>query len=124
MVNFLKSWPFLSASFVQAAIALLAAFGLSLTPGQTGSVEAAAAAVLALLVAPHVKETVVPLAIGALTAAGAVLVAFKVPHITAGEVAAIVAALTALLGVQGHSAVTNNLLAGQRAVAKERRARL
>ena len=124
-MKFLRSFPFLSAATVQAVLAFVMAAGwFHPTAGQTGAIEAAAAAVLALLVAPHVKETVVPLAIGALTAAGAVLVAFKVPHITAGEVAAIVAALTALLGVQGHSAVTNNLLAGQRAVAKERRARL
>jgi hypothetical protein len=114
MLKFLKSWPFLSASFVQAALALVVALGFHLTAGQTGAIEAAAAAVLALLVAPHVEETVVPLAIGALTAAGAVLVAFKTPHVTSGEVAAVVAALAALLGVQGHTAVTNKVLAAGR----------
>jgi len=113
-MKFLRSWPFLSATFVQAALALVVALGFHLTATQTGSIEAVAAAVLALLVAPHVEETVVPLFIGALTAIGALLVAFRVPHVTSGEVAAVVAALAALLGVQGHSAVTNKVLANAR----------
>jgi ribose/xylose/arabinose/galactoside ABC-type transport system permease subunit len=113
-MKFLKSWPFLSAAFVQAALAMVVAFGFHLSARQTGSIEAAAAAVLALLVAPHVKEVVVPLAIGALTAMGALLVAFKLPHVSSAEVSAFVAALVALLGMHGHSAVTNKLLQGQR----------
>lgn len=122
MLKFLRSWPFLSSATVQAGLALAVALGLHLTAVQTGSIEAAAAAILALAVAPHVKERVVPLAIGALTAIGAVLVAFRAPHVTAGEVSAIVAVLAALLGLQGHSAVTNKLLAGERAAARARRA--
>jgi len=121
VLKFLKSWPFLSASVVQAALGLVVALGWHLTAVQTGSIEAAAAAVLALLVAPHVKETVVPLAIGTLTAIGALLVAFRVPHITSGEVASIVALAAALLGVQGHSAVTNNVLAAERAQRRRER---
>src|SRR5690348_13257299 len=120
-MKFFKSWPFLSASVVQAALALVVALGFHLTAVQTGSIEAAAAAVLALLVAPHVKETVVPLAIGALTAVGALLVAFRAPHVTSGEVAAIVAFLSSLLGVQGHSAVTNNVLSAERALRRRER---
>ena len=117
-MKFLKSYPFLSAAFVQAALALVVALGFNLTAGQTGTIEAAAAAVLALLVAPHVKETVVPLAIGALTAIGALLVAFGVPHVSSALVAAVVAAVAALLGVQGHSAVTNKALAADRERAR------
>jgi hypothetical protein len=124
MSKFLRSWPFLSASVVQAALALVVALGFHLTAVQTGSIEAAAAAILALLVAPHVKEAVVPVAIGALTAIGALLVAFKTPHITAGEVSAVVALVAAFLGVQGHSAVTNKALAADRAAAKAERQRL
>jgi hypothetical protein len=114
MIKFLKSWPFLSASFVQAALALVVALGFHLTAVQAGSIEAAAAAVLALVVAPHVRETVVPLAIGALTAIGALLVAFGTPHVTGKEVAAVVGLVAAFLGVQGHSTVTNKVLAAQR----------
>jgi len=117
-MRFFRSYPFLSASVVQAALALVVALGLHLTAVQAGSIEAAAAAVLALLVAPHVKETVVPLAIGALTAIGALLVAFRAPHVTAGEVSAVIALVAALLGVQGHSAVTNKVLAGERERAR------
>ena len=113
-MKFLKSFPFLSAATVQAALALVVALGFHLTAVQTGSIEAAAAAVLALLVAPHVLETEVPLFIGALTAIGALLVAFRLPHVTSGEVAAVVALVASLLGVQGHSAVTNNVLASER----------
>jgi hypothetical protein len=116
--KFLASFPFLSAAFVQAALALVVALGFHLTAGQTGTIEAAAAAVLALLMAPTVKPFPVPLFTGALTAIGALLIAFKVPHISSGEVAAIVAALTALLGNLGHVAVTNKVLAGERARAK------
>ena len=119
MLRFLKSFPFLSAAFVQAALALVVALGFHLTAVQTGSIEAVAAAVLALLTAPHVLPQEVPLFLGALTAIGALLVAFRVPHITSGEVAAVVAALSALLGTLGHSAVTNKLLAGERRARKE-----
>jgi len=115
-MKFLKSYPFLSATFIQAVLAFVMAAGwFHPTAGQTGAIEAAAAAVLAVLVAPHVKETVVPLALGAVTAIGTLLVAFKVPHVSVAEVSTFVAALTALLGIQGHSAVTNKLLdAGRR----------
>ena len=112
-MNFLRSWPFLSASFVQSALALAVTLGWHLDARQTGSIQAAAAAVLAVLVAPHVKETAIPLFLGALTAIGAVLVAFKVPHVTPAEVSAIVAALSALLGTQGHQMVTNTFLAAK-----------
>ena len=92
MIKFLKSWPFLSAATVQAVLALVVALGWHLTPVQTGSIEAAAAAVLALLTAPLVLPNVVPLFLGALTAIGALLVAFRLPAHTSGEVSAIVAA--------------------------------
>lgn len=124
MIKFLKSFPFLSAATVQAALGLVVALGFHLTAVQAGSVEAAAAAVLALLVAPHVKETVVPLFIGALTALGALAVAFRAPHVTAGEVSAVVALAAALLGLQGHGVVTNKVLAADRATARAERARL
>ena len=118
MSNFLKSFPFLSAAFVQAALALVVALGFHLTAVQTGAIEATAAAILALLTAPHVNHPPVPLFIGALTAIGALLVAFRLPHVTSGEVSAFVAAIAALLGTVGHSAVTNKLLAAERKAAR------
>jgi hypothetical protein len=75
-------------------------------------------------VAPHVKETVVPLFVGALTAIGTLAVAFRAPHVTAGEVSAIVALVAAFLGISGHSAVTNNVLAAGRKARREQAARL
>jgi hypothetical protein len=123
-MKFLKSYPFLSAAFVQAVLALVVALGWHLTAVETGSIEAAAAAVLALLVAPHVLPGVVPVFLGALTAIGALLVAFRVPHVSSGEVSAIVAALAALLGSIGHVAVTSKVLADDRAAERaERRER-
>jgi hypothetical protein len=115
MLKFLKSFPFLSASFVQAVIALVIAMGLHLTAGQTGAIEAAAAAVLALATAPHVTPPPVPLIIGALTAAGALLIAFKIPGVSSAEVSAFVLAISALLGTTGHTAVTSKVLAADRA---------
>jgi ribose/xylose/arabinose/galactoside ABC-type transport system permease subunit len=124
MPRFLRSFPFLSAAFVQSALALAVALGFHLSAVQTGSIEAVAAALLALATAPHVNHPPVPLVIGALTAIGALLVAFRVPHITSGEVAAFVATISALLGLQGHTAVTNNVLAAERRARKERAQRL
>jgi hypothetical protein len=109
MKRFLSSYPFLSAATVQAAIALAIALGWHLTPVQTGSIEAAAAAVLAVLVAASVRPFPVPLFTGALTAIGTLLVAFRAPHITAGGVSAFVAFLAALLGGFGHQAVSTKL---------------
>jgi hypothetical protein len=114
MIRFLKSWPFLFAALIQGALALGVALGFHLTAIQTGSIEAAAAAILAVLTAPHVLPAEVPLFLGALTAIGALLVAFRVPHVTSGEVAAIVAVLSAVLGSLGHVAVVNKVLAAER----------
>jgi hypothetical protein len=113
-MKFLTKYPFLSAGFVQAAIALAVALGFNLTAGQTGAIEAAAAAVLALAVAPHVDPFPVPLFIGALTAVGALLVAFGVHGVTSAEVSAVVAAISALLGTQGHATVNNKAFAAER----------
>lgn len=109
MKRFLSSYPFLSAATVQAAIALAIALGWHLTPVQTGSIEAAAAAVLAVLVAVSVRPFPVPLFTGALLAIGTLLVSFKAPHVTAGGVSAFVAFLAALLGGFGHQAVSTKL---------------
>ena len=119
MLKFLKSFPFLSAATVQAALALVVALGFHLTAVQTGSIEAAAAALLALLTVPHITPFPVPLFVGALTAIGALLVAFKVPNISSGEVSAVVALVAAFLGLQGHGVVTNNLLAAERKARRE-----
>lgn len=123
LVKFLKSFPFLSASTVQAALALAVALGFHLTAVQAGSIEAAAAAVLALLTAPMVKPFPVPLFTGALTAIGALLVAFRAPHVTSGEVSSIVALAAAFLGSVGHVAVTSKQMAKERAAARETRLR-
>src|SRR5215469_4548875 len=109
--KFLASFPILSAATVQAALGLVVALGFHLSAGQTGSIEAAAAAVLALLSAPSVKPFPVPLFTGALAAIGTLLVAYKVPHVDSAEVAAVVALLTAVLGHVGHTAVVNKALA-------------
>jgi hypothetical protein len=109
MKRFLSSYPFLSAATVQAAIALAIALGWHLTPVQTGAIEAAAAAVLAVLVAVSVRPFPVPLFTGALLAIGTLLVSFKAPHVTSGEVSSVVAFLAALLGGFGHSAVNTKL---------------
>jgi len=122
MLKFLRSFPFLSAAFVQSALALVVALGFHLTAVQTGSIEAVAAALLALATAPHVSPPPVPLMLGALTAIGALLVAFRLPNVTSGEVSAIVAALAALLGSIGHGSVTNKVLAAERRERKERAA--
>jgi len=121
IAKFLQSFPFLSAATVQAALGLVVALGFQLTAGQTGTIEAAAAAVLALLTAPTVKPFPVPLFTGALTAIGALLVAFKVPHVNSAEVAALVAFLAALLGTTAHTAVVNKTLSADRAAAKAAR---
>ena len=123
-MKFLKSFPFLSAATVQAALALVVALGFHLTAVQAGSIEAVAAAILALLTAPHVSPPPVPLFVGALTAIGALLVAFRLPHVTAGEVSAVVALVAAFFGLSGHSAVTNNVLAGERERARVNVSRL
>ena len=106
MRRFLLLYPFLSAGTVQALLALAVALGLHLTAVQTGAVEAAAAAILALWVARAARPVPVPLLTGALTAIGALLVAFRVSHVTSGEVSAAVAFLAAVLSGVGHLAAT------------------
>lgn len=118
MSKFLRSFPFLSAATVQAALALVVALGFHLTAVQAGSIAAAAAAVLALLTVPHIRPWPVPLFTGALTAIGTLLVAFRAPHVTSGEVSAFVALIASLLGGIGHTAVVNRVLAADRARAK------
>jgi hypothetical protein len=120
MFKFLRSWPFLSAAVVQAVLALVVTLGFHLTAVQTGAIEAAAAAVLALLSAPLVLPGVVPLFLGALTAVGTLLVAFRFPHITSAGVAAFVTLIASLLGGIGHMAVQNKVLAAERAAQRER----
>lgn len=115
MKRFLSLFPFLSAGTVQAAIALAITLGLHLTSAETGSIEAAAAAVLALWVARNVRPVPVPLFTGTLTAVGALLVAFRVPHVNSGEVSALVAFLAALLSGVGHLAATPSLTLRERA---------
>lgn len=123
-MKFLRSFPFLSAATVQAALAFVVALGFHLTPVQTGSVEAVAAALLALLTAPQVNHPPVPVVVGLVTALGGLLVAFRLPHVTSSEVSAFVLFLSSLLGVAGHAAVVNKVLAKERAKEKEARQRL
>ena len=49
-----------------------------------------------------------------MTALGGLLVAFRAPHVTSAEVPAFVLFLSSLLGVAGHTAVTNKTLAAER----------
>lgn len=99
MKRLLSLEPVLSAGVAQAAIALVVALGFHLTAGQAGSVEAAAAALGALIVALTVKPFQVPALTGALTAIGTLLVAFGLHAVTPGLVSSFNAALVAILAL-------------------------
>jgi hypothetical protein len=104
MKRLLSLEPVLSAGVIQAAIALVVALGFSLTAGQSGAIEAAAAAVAALITALSVRPFQVPALTGALTAVGTLLVAFGVPHVQPSLVSSFNAALVAILAIvlRGH----------------------
>ncbi len=87
--SLLKFEPVLSAGTVQAVLALVVALGFHLSVGVTGSIEAVAAALLALLAASAVDKATPVLFTGLLTAVGTLVIAFGVPHVTSGLVSAV-----------------------------------
>lgn len=97
MKYLLKFEPVFAAGTVQAVLALVVALGFHLSAAVTGSIEAVAAAVLALLVAASVDKITPALFTGLLTAVGTLLIAFGVHHITSGEVSAANALLAIIL---------------------------
>jgi hypothetical protein len=104
MKRLLSLEPVLSAGVVQSAVALVVALGFSLTAGQSGAIEAAAAALGALIMALSVRPFQVPALTGALTAIGTLLVAYGVHGVTPGLVSSFNAALVAILAIvlRGH----------------------
>jgi hypothetical protein len=89
--------PVLSASTVQAVLALIIAVGVHLSPAVTGGIEAVAAALLALVTAASVDKVTPALWTGLVTAVGTLVIAFGVPHVNAGEVSAFNAVLAVVL---------------------------
>jgi hypothetical protein len=68
MVKLFKSEPAAILGAVQAIVALVVAFGLSLSPEQIGSIMAAVAAVVALIVRSQVSPVVDPQPVASLPA--------------------------------------------------------
>jgi ABC-type branched-subunit amino acid transport system permease subunit len=110
---FLRTEPVVITGLVQSLLALGVGLGLSLTAGQTGAVEAASAALLALGAAIAVRPFPVAALTGAVTAVVTVLVAFGVPHISTGEVSSVNAVIVAVLSLvlRGHVTPTVTLAA-------------
>lgn len=100
----LRSEPALVAGVIQAGLGLAVALGLSLTAGQAGALEAAAAGLAAVIVAASTRPVAVPVLTGGLTAIFTCLVAFGVPHATAATVSALNVAVAAVLAIvlRGH----------------------
>ena len=94
---FVKLEPVFAAGTVQAVLALVVALGFHLSAGVTGSIEAVAAAVLALVTAAVVNKTTPVLYTGLLTAVGTLIMAFGVPHVTSGLVSAVNALVAIVL---------------------------
>jgi hypothetical protein len=89
--------PVLSAGTVQAVLALVVALGFTLRPGVTGAIEAAAAALGALIAAAAVDKATPVLYTGLLTAVGTLLIAFGVHGVSSGLVSAVNAVLAIVL---------------------------
>lgn len=105
-MSFITRFPVLTAGVVQSALALAVSLGLHLTVIQTGAIEAAAAAVIAVITAAAVRPFEVATLGGVLVAIGTLLVAFKVPHVTPGLVSTAYALFSALIAGFVHSNVS------------------
>lgn len=105
-MSFITRFPVLTAGVIQSALALAVALGLHLTVVQTGSIEAAAAAVLAVVTAAAVRPFEVSLLGGVLTALGTLLVAFRVPHVTPGLVSTAFGLFSAVIAGFVHTNVS------------------
>lgn len=91
--------PAMVVGLLQAALALGVALGLTLTAGQAGALEAAAAGVAAIIVAASTRPVAPPILTGGLTAIFTCLVAFGVPHVTEATVSALNVAVVAVLAI-------------------------
>jgi len=110
--------PVLSASTVQAVLALVIAVGVHLSAAVTGGIEAVAAALLALIIAASVDKVTPALWTGLVTALGTLLIAFGVHHVSAGEVSAVNAVLVIILASLLREKVTPLARTAKRAPAK------
>jgi hypothetical protein len=110
--------PVLSASTVQAVLALVIAVGVHLSPGVTGGIEAVAAALLALITAASVDKVTPALWTGLVTALGTLVVAFGVHHVNAGDVSAVNVVLAIVLASLLREKVTPLARTAKRAPAK------
>jgi hypothetical protein len=110
--------PVLSASTVQAVLALVFAVGVHLSPAVTGGIEAVAAALLALITAASVDKVTPALWTGLVTALGTLLVAFGVHHVNAGDVSAVNVVLAVVLASLLREKVTPLARTVKRARAK------
>ena len=110
--------PVLSASTVQAVLALVFAVGVHLSPAVTGGIEAVAAALLALITAASVDKVTPALWTGLVTALGTLLVAFGVHHVNAGDVSAVNVVLAVVLASLLREKVTPLARTVKRAPAK------
>jgi hypothetical protein len=95
----IRNEPAMVTGVLQAALALAVTLGLSLTAGQTGKLEAAAAGVAAIIVAASTRPVAPPILTGGLTAIFTCLVAFGVPHVTEATVSALNVAVVAVLAI-------------------------
>jgi hypothetical protein len=104
ILNVIKTEPVMLTGLVQSLLALAVGLGLSLTGGQTGALEAATTAVLALVAAVSVRPFPVAALTGAVTAIATVLVAFGVPHVSSGAVSSLNAVIVSLMALvlRGH----------------------
>lgn len=102
----LAAHPSLAGAAVPPVIGLLVTFGVHVSAGTTGLVEAAAAAAAAAVVSFRVKPWQPAAFIGAVTAIGTVLTAFRVPHVTPGLVAVVATGLAGVLGAILHGMVS------------------
>lgn len=111
VTTWLKTELPLVSGGTQGLVALLITVG-GLSAKQAGVVEAAIAAVLAVVVAAGTKHFTAAGIAGAVQAIGVLLVTFKVAHVSAGTVSAadaFVAAILALLVKQHIIATATNL---------------
>jgi hypothetical protein len=104
LVNLIKTEPVMLTGLVQSLLALVVGLGLSLSGTETGALEAATTAVLALVAAVSVRPFPVAALTGAVTAVATVLVAFGVPHVSTGEVSSLNAVIVSVLSLvlRGH----------------------
>ena len=111
LLNVIKTEPVMITGLVQAILALVVGLGFALTAGQTGALEAATSAVLALVAAVSVRPFPVAALTGAFTAVATALVAFGVPHVTTGEVSLLNTVVVAVLALalRGHVTPTATL---------------